>query len=52
MHLLTQVLSYFDRGVCWLVADREFIGQAWLTLLREQFRWPTPLPCVSAFFCV
>ena len=31
MHLLIRVLSYFGRGVCCLVADREFMGQAWLT---------------------
>ena len=35
-HLLTQVLSYFDRGGCCLVADREFMGRAWLTFLQEQ----------------
>ena len=35
-HLLTEVLSYFDPGVCCLVADREFIGQAWFDFLLEQ----------------
>ena len=35
-HLLTQVLSYFDPGVCCLVADREFIGQDWFAFLLKQ----------------
>ena len=35
-HLLTQVLSYFDSGMCCLVADREFIGRAWFDFLLKQ----------------
>ena len=35
-HLLTEVLSYLDPGVCCLVADREFIGRDWFAFLLEQ----------------